>query len=858
MTRISDKLLVALSVRRSYSALESPTASATSMPAKKHYIFMQGTDIKFTEIPTKEEEDRSYIRGETWSYLAQLTSYCLNEHPSIIDKLAPDHHAYQSPSVDLINGPDTIGSAVGHRIATGLMLALTALAEGKQQLMISGFSRGAVEVIMLTHELQRIKNRLERANDDESLREILINTSAVKNFFGTSTVRIALEQLIPENFSSSSDKPTMIENLREAFLHMKPANVFLLDPVPGGRPKGAPGTGWHEPEFYTLPDIVDKTRSKVLVAEHETTNCFRPVILNDVPYEVIPGCHGTGDGNMFADDGTEVPNHIAERDLRGVQNLVLCQWLDIAELPPLRAEQIKLINSFEEDSQQLTATLPLTESALDYDIIPLPNLIISNLHEHNELNTIVFRYLLEQNKQNKDVMLLEIYADISKNYPAFEFLSTRTYPLLGRIGHQRMVNYKQHNHTSITQLNTHKNGSFINLEHSQLWIKIVLNAQENTQISGQITWLTDILAQVIHALNCTPQTSTKEQKDLLRLFNDSEHNNNFMGALHVFVGSIAQKYLRNHLTEDEKKEIISLIKNLLSTLQNIFPSSEIIHEAESAQKTFIDSIKVTVQEACLAYKNALDSQITRMYDQSLVNELARDVPSWLSETSILWQQIQTLPEYLNPLEELCIEFDENHLHKEEQYRTKLNDYLRLAGGRVLYTQPIHANLLPELDPNFLEMIQKQAVAFGVPSREMIDLRKNIEQLSNENATLLNMIEAQARATAEEAQAALENEAEKNNLSPVSSNLLFQTFRTYPKLMSLSLILLTTALACAIVLAAIYLKPSTLLDFIPLIAKISIPTVFAVSGASILAGSLFNTNKKAPAVQSPPNQQELSP
>ena len=132
------------------------TAPVPSSP--DHFLFLLGTDTKFTPRPTMFPI-RDYERGETLSYVAQAMALLLNEEgASNLLEPTPIANAlsYDSPSVDVLNGPTTRGTEVGNRIAQGVFLALRAAASGKKTLQISGHSRGAVETILVMHELDRI------------------------------------------------------------------------------------------------------------------------------------------------------------------------------------------------------------------------------------------------------------------------------------------------------------------------------------------------------------------------------------------------------------------------------------------------------------------------------------------------------------------------------------------------------------------------------------------------------------------------------------------------------------------------------------------------------------------------------
>ncbi len=150
-----------------YKDLLEKLRSENEAPKKEHYLFLLGTDVDFVHRPAAQHTQTTpYIRGELFSYTAQLMTELLSEQQTVTiaisQKGAKNYaHQYHSDSVDVIKGADTLGTEAGDRIAKALMLALGAVAEGKTNLSISGFSRGGVESIVLTHELDRVRKALE-------------------------------------------------------------------------------------------------------------------------------------------------------------------------------------------------------------------------------------------------------------------------------------------------------------------------------------------------------------------------------------------------------------------------------------------------------------------------------------------------------------------------------------------------------------------------------------------------------------------------------------------------------------------------------------------------------------------------
>ena len=328
-----------------YQNLINKLKADKESPEKDHHIFLLGTDVAYVDKPN----DTDYIRGETFSYAAQLTSHLLGEDKDVIkfqdaiDRNSENYaHAYHSPSVDVINGADTFGKEAGDRIAKALLLALGAVAEGKDYLHLAGFSRGGVEAIVLTHELERVKTELAKdlgkdPKNRQTLAKIIAESFSVPGMSFTkhpSYTREALMKLVNENQldvtnKRDEDEEAALKQKLLTNLEKMRADLFVLDPVPGGNAKVIQ-SGWYEKNedyFYTLPDFVENKQE--FVQQHETSNCFKPIVPRGIPYEVIPGCHGTADGNQGDDQGKPIPPEICgEKPVSGAQDMVLRRWID--------------------------------------------------------------------------------------------------------------------------------------------------------------------------------------------------------------------------------------------------------------------------------------------------------------------------------------------------------------------------------------------------------------------------------------------------------------------------------------------------------------------------------------------------
>ena len=225
MPKYQDKL---------FNALDNRLGAAKDT----HYIFLLGTGVRYINEPQTNGEFKCYSRGETFSYLANLTSLIQKETDTRVlmdsDEAGRLAHTYQSDSVDLLDGVDTMGNEVGDRVAKALLLSLAAIGNGSTRLSVSGFSRGGVTGIVLTKEIDRVKRMLEQdaliedVSERRSLREIILDTKTVPANYAIreySYTKTALEQLLPTPTESVSSE---LEEQRKAALLGK-LKSFKLD-----------------------------------------------------------------------------------------------------------------------------------------------------------------------------------------------------------------------------------------------------------------------------------------------------------------------------------------------------------------------------------------------------------------------------------------------------------------------------------------------------------------------------------------------------------------------------------------------------------------------------------------------------
>lgn len=612
----------------------------------QHHLFLLGTGVDYTDRPTKKEVNFSYTRGETFSYAAQLVTHVLGEQDAVVkhaDALLNTEnfaHAYHSPSVDVINGADLLGFGVGDRIAKGLMLTLGAVAQGKTELHVSGFSRGGVESIVLMHELERVRAALAKdlALEDQSacrsLATIVAESNSVPGLVlpglgHPSYTRQALNKLIVGKTASDDDralKKKLLDNLN--VMHVK---LFVLDPVPGGNIATVGRIGWQEDCFYkALPSFVSKKQE--LVQKHETSNCFKPIIPLDMPYEVIPGCHGTGDGNQFDHNGDEVPaDKYPNRDLSGVQDLVLRRWFDLTF--PEAMPEFKIDLGHQGLDAVANAYLPKPETC------PEP-------------------------EKGRCDQLLANYEAIQENHPAFEWLATRNYDKLGQYMAERQVHYHMRGNTPITGLDAYGDGeTFMNLQHVQLWMSKQLksfNFFEKTLVE-QIQWLTVNLDNAF-TTNSGTEAHTEEWM-VTKLLKNPVNHPMIQESLSFLINTVTQTFMRNHLTLEQKKACQQCVEGAFTVLKTC---SESTHPNHALAKQVEQAIRRDLTTTMIRHQNSLMSVSQQLLrdQESIINDFnlpeedrkAIDSPlNWMVGAQKVYQELGFLAEQTAALEPWCSE-----------------------------------------------------------------------------------------------------------------------------------------------------------------------------------------------------------
>lgn len=343
---------------RSHAAVEQ-----NSVSTKPYLITMLGSctyyapSAKSRTINWVVSPDESTVQIGYTELLGFLSENVKESHCSALNNPFEDaDHAYKAPlmgygpeflghsdfrnrihsSATVIDGVETLGEGVNHRVAMGVNEAMRALYNGYDEINLIGHSRGGIECILIAHELQRIKSTLPENIEsfDEFLRIYLkspINNKKVGK--GHLNINIWLEALTKnwnmEKYFNRETFNVFINTLKKVRV-----NIFVLDPVPGGE---HPNFIWWDDHnrYLKVPEIV-KIYKQVWL-EYECSIGFRTILPNYNPtstdFEVIhlPGHHGTASGNPLNHNFQFLSKGGSPDSTRDCQKIAMAMMIDFFE-----------------------------------------------------------------------------------------------------------------------------------------------------------------------------------------------------------------------------------------------------------------------------------------------------------------------------------------------------------------------------------------------------------------------------------------------------------------------------------------------------------------------------------------------
>ena len=570
-----------------------------------------GTATEFSPLPDAVTEGliapAGYDYGESLSILTVLLStgrLPLNKDTDTVEPIS-------QPQIHLIHGPDNLGTEVGDRIARGIYRVLdSVLNNDTTRFNILAHSRGAVEAVLLAHEIERIQLLCRQETVDFS--QITespdgANQSwwswigATKDYTTYSQMKNGpLKKLFQDLIDRLHSDSAFSQQFREKIQQVQ-FNMYLIDPVPGGRV--LPFTQWHDQRFMVIPENVRECIE--VIYENERSRGFKvnlveavnPEITN-ITYIPLPGHHGTGSGNHLDQSRSLLKPETPEKQ-KLLKATPLIQQLMIKQmLLFLRRNGVIQFRTREEMKRDISQMHPaILDTIFDAET--------GQVHNDQALN----------------MQILALYQTIHDQRAAFELLNGYTYatgaegsrhvlgnPVRGRLVHGK----KQYLETGLVHLQDiipPVDEKYINHEHQFLTMGYSVYNEFDIQT-------TDTPAQRVKKLvtlmiekskqfsNPSSRTGSPSSDALVRLaVQPAATPEMYLECAQVHLSDLVADYLSGKYTRKERLNLLSAIveqfanfqENLENIRSNSGPEGKTLF-AEKVQKAFQTNLSNALQQ----------------------------------------------------------------------------------------------------------------------------------------------------------------------------------------------------------------------------------------------------------------------
>ncbi|WP_058517895.1 hypothetical protein [Legionella parisiensis] len=490
---------------------------------------------------TKGAKVKDYPKGETLSVISFLIK---TNPPAKITKVdAKNPYPLQADEVTVVNGPTTDGSNVGEKISLGLVAILKAVARGQTLINIIAHSRGAVESILIAHELQAIQKMIsECVSFEEVLKQLA--EQQTKRYKGTpkNNTPDIIEPLKSQiNLIPKEEQEQWFNKLKTNLPHTS-INFFGMDPVPGDC---FPIT-WYDERFFILPEIINNAELIYYANERSDwgfTPIYPEVVSNEKQNLVcysMPGHHGTGsNGNDGSQQGIIVcPDGYKTTH---VQKLMIYKILNFLN---------KYHVAFNDGTQifhQYTA-LGRKYSGSDSGVKSI------------NVTTLDFPTILRT-----------LYAAIAKNQIGYDAYNSTNYSYMG-LTKQRRILHKGRIYGLFNDVFTTYSG-YVNEEHALLmqthFFKIFGLDTQKKELTEMLNTASSVLEENIKKI------ASKETSIL-----DSEVNRkNVLETFGIVIRQVSQQYLTENWSsiekEQEKETLHQAIIDILTKFKELSESENL-------------------------------------------------------------------------------------------------------------------------------------------------------------------------------------------------------------------------------------------------------------------------------------------
>ncbi|MCX7091605.1 MAG: hypothetical protein NTU48_09170 [Legionellales bacterium] len=496
-------------------------------------LTLLGTDTKF--VPG--EKSQGILVSETLSFM----STCVDPGTKILASGEPIPNLpeivvpYRSPGVTVIEGPVTSGSDVYEKIADGVYELLNAMQGREHQFTLMGHSRGAVECIVVSHEIQRIQDTVSRCATSPTKAELI---DIICDSPCDKTKAELKKRLEPLKGSEEISFDSILQGFQCSGEGELEISLFALDPVPGVEHETVAGrllskVWWKDERHYVIPPIVKDYRQIVL--ENETSVGFRGIVPKasdpaKTQYKLLNmlGHHGTASGNPL--DQTQRAAFLKDADkTRDCQIVTMAQLYDFLGKHGVQ---------FKADTNDVFLTSYF------------------NKYHQTKLSE---KSVIESNQFKK-----EHYDRMASFRSFYEAFNQTFYPAGQEDMHLRWFRavdddrklYTSHLDavTSLNSLIHFKRLGVINEEHAMLSIGLSLDFVTETQAQeAYIEWFITEFCKI------NPERALQAlQKELAREI----VSDNIQNGIISIVKSLIETFLRNGLTHDRKEKILGALRLL--------------------------------------------------------------------------------------------------------------------------------------------------------------------------------------------------------------------------------------------------------------------------------------------------------
>lgn len=508
-----------------------------------------GTSTKYRPQKPKPNDINEVFyapRGETLSYIhSRIADEHGSNHPAYHISNHPAYHIQEAEvdEEDLVNiqpidesyrtaflleGPNVLGDNLYDIIGAGVYQTILAIIRGEQTINITGHSRGAVESILASHELNRIKNALQNNPSPESA-DALVDLLCDSN---CPTLTDKAKEGLRKHFAAGKEQLfERFDVLKNGIQNVR-VNVFAVDPVPGGNVHGIPAGQCLDDRYYKVPPIVQEY--KQIILENERSRGFKPIVpqVEDPSATTrfslinLPGHHGSATGGPLDHNKNSIQTlgASAEASTREVQDVAMYLLYDFM-------------------SQHGVAFDRNTRAPLDG-------------YEVNALDTLFETYATDPASQT--AIKLATYKKILENREEYARFNLTHYgtgcegDIQALLGIPRPTSRPIHFHnradTALSSVIPFQSKAFVNAHHATIYLEHLFGRPPEANPAKHLISIIEQVHANPHMLDTVLQDDT-----------DGTIKTEIRSSMQTLLSEVVQRYLRNSLPEAEKTDSIRAI-----------------------------------------------------------------------------------------------------------------------------------------------------------------------------------------------------------------------------------------------------------------------------------------------------------